>query len=256
MTSTLRFILLTAVRDRLFVAMAVAIVILTLLSAFFADQSVTESGAAAASFAGFAIRLVVIGGLVMFVALHVRRGFDNKDLLLILSRPISRHGVILAYWLGFMAVASLLVLLAGLALFAATGPNTAGLGLWLASLWLETAIMTAFTLFFALTLSGVVAIALGAFAFYLLARTIGILLAIAGSEFRSFSDAASQGAEDVTEWIALILPRLDLFGDSAWLVYGPGEGGGERLALLGLQAVLYTGLILIAAMHDFERKRI
>lgn len=254
MLSTLRYILLTAVRDRLFAATAIAIVLITLLATFLADQAVIEGSAYSIAFAGFGIRLFVIASLVLFVALHVRRGFESREMLLILSRPVSRHGLVFAYWLGFMAVAGLLTLLAGLSLLAVTADNASGLVAWLLSLWLEAGILIAFALFFALSLPSPVAVALGTLAFYILARMIGILVAIANSEFRSFSDPVSRGTEDAAEVLGLILPRLDLFARTDWLVYG--LEGDHRLPVIGAQALVYTALILVAAIHDFERKRI
>jgi hypothetical protein len=52
--------------------------------------------------------------------------------------------------------------------------------------------------------------------------------------------------------VLLFVPRLDLFAQTQWLVYGPGQ---IELAYLGLQLALFLALVLAAASYDLGRKQ-
>ena len=253
MRTTLKYLFLTAIRDRLFVSMMVALGLAALACSFLGDKTVVEENETAAALIGFASRLIVIGGLVLFVSVHVRRTFENREILLLLSRPMSRLGVVLAYWASFSAIALLIVLPAAALVWLVGQPGLAGLALWAASLALEAMLMVAFALFFSLTIGSVVASAAGALGFYILARGIGVFTAIATGEFRNATTGFDQGVNQAIGYVAWVVPRLDLFGQSSWLVHGAPEPA--MIALIGAQAVIYTALIVTAAAFDFERKR-
>lgn len=253
MRTTLRYLVLTALRDRLFAAMLTGIAVIALLGAFLGDKSVVEGQEATAAFVAFATRLLVICGMVLFVAIHVRRGFESREMLLILSRPISRGRVVLAYWAGFSAIALLLVAPAVLALALVGAPAADGLALWGLSLALESMLLIAFALFFAFGVSGVVAAALGCLGFYVLARMIGVLNAIRSSEFRDGSLTFAPAVDRAIDVLAMLVPRLDLFGQSRWLVHGIDRP--ELVPVLLGQAAVYTALIVTAAIFDFQRRR-
>ena len=253
MRTTLKYLVLTAIRDRLFVSMMAALGFAALACSFLGDKTVVEEREASAAFIGFTSRLIVIAGLVLFVAVHVRRTFENREILLLLSRPMSRLGLVIAYWASFSAIAVLIVLPATTAVWFVGQPAPAGLALWATSLALESMLMVAFALFFSLTVGSVVAAAAGTLGFYLLARGIGVFAAIATGEFRSASTGFDQAVDQAIGYIAWLVPRLDLFGQSSWLVQA--APGAAMIALIVAQAFVYTGLIVAAAAFDFERKR-
>lgn len=253
MRTTLKYIFLTAIRDRLFASMMVALGLAALACSFLGDKTVIEERETSAALVGFASRLIVIAGLVLFVAVHVRRTFENREILLLLSRPMSRLGLVLAYWASFSSIAVLIVLPATAAVWLVGQPGAAGLAIWAVSLGLEAMLMVAFALFFSLTIGSVVAAAAGTLGFYILARGIGVFSAIATGEFRSATTGFDQGVDQAIGYIAWLVPRLDLFGQSSWLVHGAPEPA--VMALIAAQAAIYTSLIVTAAAFDFERKR-
>lgn len=253
MHTTLKYLFLTAIRDRLFASMLVALALIALVCSFIGDKTVVEGSETVSALAGFSSRLLVIAGLSLFVAVHVRRTFENREILLLLSRPMSRPGLVVAYWASFSAIAALTVVPAAVAIWLVGQPDLGGLVWWAVSLALEAMLMVAIALFFSLTIGSVVAAAAGTLGFYILGRGIGVFTAIATGEFRSADTGLDQAVNSAIGYIAWIVPRLDLFGQSSWLVYGAPEAG--MIVLIAAQALVYTALIVTAAIFDFERKR-
>ncbi|MEQ8966049.1 MAG: hypothetical protein RID91_09510 [Azospirillaceae bacterium] len=252
MMTRIRTVLILALGDRLIGAMLAAIAAVALLAGFLGDRSVAEQGATGLAFAGFGLRLTVIAGLVLHVVFQIRREIDSRELLLALSRPVSRAGLVVAWWAGFAVIGAGLATAAGLAV-AATGPaDPAGLALWTGSLALEAALMAAFALFFALGLNGTVAAAIGCLGFYVLGRMVGVIEAIRRSPLRAPDTELDRGLDRGFDLLGLLVPRLDLFGQGAWLVHGPPEPG--LVALIATQGAVFTALLVVAAVIDFRGK--
>lgn len=127
-------------------------------------------------------------------------------------------------------------------------PPDAGYVLWGASVAVEFIIMVNVALFFALVLSSAASAAFMCMAFYVLARLIGQILGIL--------DAGTAGAmvwlEKVMEIISIFIPRLDLMGQTSWLLYGPGDAPG--ILFFAGQAAFFSFLILMAALIDLVRR--
>jgi hypothetical protein len=58
----------------------------------------------------------------------------------------------------------------------------------------------------------------------------------------------------VIDVLALVLPALDRFTQSAWLV--DGAAGWAAVGNCALQALIYTALLIAAAMFDFYRRNL
>lgn len=252
---TLRYILLTALRDRLMAGLALVLVGAVLVSGFLGEATFMEEREMALSFAGFSTRLILVAGLILFVCFHVQRSFENREIDLMLSRPISRPGFVLITWVGFSGVAVLMALVAVVLLPLAGWPARGGLALWTASLILESLLVVAVALFFALTLRTAVGSALATLGFYLLARIAGFLIGVVESDRPTLAAHDTLGVVlgHAVYAIGLILPRLDLFGQTWWLAYGDTAGG--ALLPVVAQAAVYIPLLLAAAVFDFRRRR-
>ena len=253
MSTTLRYLLLTAVRDRLFVALALLLLLVAAVAVFIGDGVVVEPGAARVAYAAAAARLVYVLGLILFVSYQVRRIYDNREIEVILSRPLSRTGFVLAYAAGFALVAAALVPLPALIVWLAGRPPVDGLALWTLSLLCEGQIVTALALFFALILASPVTASLGAIGFYVFARTSGAVLGILGGTWVELDSLFDIFAAWAFRIVATVIPRLDLFGQTSWLVYGV-EGGAIDWAA-AVQTVIYVPLLLAMAIYDFQRKQ-
>jgi hypothetical protein len=132
--------------------------------------------------------------------------------------------------------------------------SVSGLLAWGASLILEGLIVVAMTLFCAMALTSATGSVLTALGFYLLARMAASFRFIVENHTATFDSTAINTVVHWTiEAIALVLPRIDLYGQSRWLVYGPGGGWGP-LTLLA-QAAIYVPLLLAATIRDLHVKR-
>lgn len=253
MLATLRYVLITAIRDRFVAAIVLALLAAVGGAALLGASAVAEGQALGLAYAGEAIRLILTLGLITFISFHVRRMHETREIEAILARPIARSSFVLAYFTAYATIASGLALLAAPLLVLSLGAGGAGLALWQASLLLECLMVTGLALFAAMTLESATGSVLAALGFYCLGRSAAV--------FRAIADAGT-GAVDqesfnvVAHWVcqvvALLMPRLDLFGQSRWLVYGP--GGGWGLGELAIQSLIYVPLLLAATIRDLQAR--
>ncbi len=252
MITTIRYILLTALRDWLFFGLFIAIFVAFAISSFLGDAALVEEGQMSFAFASGSTRIILIVGLIVFVCFHVRTAFANREIDVILSRPISRSAFVFAYWAGFSFVAILLIIPLAIAISYFQEVNQIGLIYWTGSLILESFLIIAFSLFSSLILRSAVSSVLLCFSFYFIARMMGFFLYIIDKPylFRHFDFGAV--TEKGINAASAILPRLDLYGHSEWLVYGITE---NTDLLFITQTLFYVPFLLAMAIFDFKRKQ-
>ncbi|RSZ60083.1 ABC transporter permease [Massilia atriviolacea] len=233
------YTLLEALRNRLARVLGLLAVGALALGGFLGQLALTESAALQAALLAALLRLCCVLLVASFVAASVARetGDKGQELLLALAMPRA------AYVLGKLAGAGLVALLPAL-LFGAMASMlapAAWCAAWALSLWCELWIVAAFSLLCVLTFGQVTSALAATLAFYVLARAIGSLQALAqdGAPF----------ARMTMDALAALLPHLDQFTRSEWLVYG-----GAQLAPLLAQTAICVGLLGAAALVDFYRK--
>jgi len=252
--ATFRYVLLTAIRDRFPIAIIVALMAVTAVCVLIASSTLTEGRQTGLAYAGEFDRGILVLGLVTFISFHVRSLHETREIEAILSRPISRGAFVLAYYAAFAVLAMALTVVTAPLLMAGLAATGVGLAEWEASMVLESWVVAALALFCAMALSSATAAVLVGLGFYLLGRTAQFFLAIAVSGTgASENQGMAAGAQGVMAVIATVMPRLDLFSQSRWLVYGP--GGGWGLGVLLLQAAIYIPLLLLATARDLQVKR-
>jgi ABC-type transport system involved in multi-copper enzyme maturation permease subunit len=211
--------------------------------------------AASIVLAASAVRALIVLGLVVFVCFHVQRLFESREIEALLARPLRRGQLVLAYWLAgtALAVGRVRVPSAGLAIL--NPPSLPGLAVWCASLLLESMLVVALALTISLALGSAVAATLATLTMYAFGREIGFVLAITGGEFglSASGGTAGQWADIIMRGLAVMVPRLDLFGQTEWLIYGPAGGIGAYWFVA--QAVVYIGLLLTLAAYDLRQRR-
>jgi ABC-type transport system involved in multi-copper enzyme maturation permease subunit len=182
----------------------------------------------------------------------VVREFNDKGLELTLSFDLPRSGYILGRLTGFMLIAVAMALLAGLPqmIFA---PLTAALQ-WSFSLALELVLITALSMFCVMTFTQLMPAASFVAGFYLLARTLSAIRLISSASIADTNELSHQMMGWLVDVLALILPALDRFSQSAWLV--DTTAGWSALGACALQAALYTTLLVAATMFDFYRRNL
>lgn len=252
--TTLRYVLITAIRDRMVAAIIIAQMTVLGGASLMAASALAEGQATGLAIAGEGIRVVMMLGLITFISFHVRRMEETREIEAILTRPISRTTFVLAYYAAYAGIGVLLSLCAAPLLMAGLAASGAGLAEWQASLGLECLIIVAIALFCALSLGSATASVLAGIGLYIFARLAAFFRAIAEAHTGL---SAHDDIDRITTWmikgIAAVMPRLDLFGQGQWLVHGP--GGGWGLPELLLQTGIIVPLLLAATIRDVRVKR-
>jgi ABC-type transport system involved in multi-copper enzyme maturation permease subunit len=253
MFSNIRYVLLTATRDRLFLGLLLGILAAAYISHVLGSTAMLETEQMAIAFTAASARVIIMIGIIVFIGFHMRNAFDSKEIDVLLSRPISRTSLVISYWVGFAAVAACLVV-PTVALVGFIGTlNQTGFLLWSVSLFLESLLVVSIALFAALTIKSGVGTVLASLAIYCLSRMMGFFLATtnAGNVFKE--QKINMGAQWLMDGIALVVPRLDFFAKSNWLIYGARSY--EDATLVLVQALVFIPLLLAACVIDFKRKQ-
>lgn len=253
MFSNIRYVLLTATRDRLFVGLLVGILVAAYISSVLGSTAMLEPAQMTLSFTAASARVIIMVGLIVFIGFHMRSAFDAKEIDVLLSRPISRTSLLLSYWLGFIAVATLLVLPTIAMLYVVGILNTTGYILWSLSLILESWLVVSIALFAAFTIKSGVGTVLASLAIYTISRMMGFFVATTKTGMLFETEEVNFGAKWIMTAISTIVPRLDFFAKSQWLIYGAKSY--EDLWLFLMQAAVFTPLLLAATIIDFKRKQ-
>nr|WP_315260407.1 ABC transporter permease subunit [uncultured Duganella sp.] len=246
-----RYTLLEALRNRLAWLVLIMMAGAVALSGFLNELALTESRQLQAALLAAVLRLAAVFLMAAFVITSMAREANDKGLELLMALPLPRAVYLFGKLAGF---ATLALMPAGL--FGALGlffAPPAQAGLWAFSLLCECWIVAAFSLLCMLTLSQVLPALAAAFSFYLLARAIGALqlLGHGAGAASSFGQQALNGGID---GLALLLPHLDRFTRSDWLVYH--NGSGAELGMIAVQTVIYVVLLSAAALFDLHRKEL
>lgn len=254
MRATFRYVLLTAIRDRFPIAIIVTFFGITALSVLLVGSTIAEGQQMGLAYCGELFRVALVLGLTTFVSYHVRSLHESREIDAILTRPISRGAFVVAYFAAFAALATVLAVITAPLLAVALGAHGLGLAQWLGSLILESWIIVAMALFAAMALRSATTAVVVSLGFYVLGRTASFFLAIAVSGTgASANEGIYAGTSAVMHVIASIMPRLDLFGQSRWLVSG--LGGGWGIGILLLQTAIYVPLLVTATVRDLRVRR-
>ena len=246
-----RYTVLEALRSRLLWLFVLAACGAAGLAGFLQQLALTESGAVQAALLAATLRLASVFLLATFIVTSMAREAADKGLELLLALPMPRAAYLLGKLLGHAALAAVPAALFGalMALFAAP----AQAALWALSLLGELWIVAAFSLLCAASLQQALPALAAVSGFYVLARLLGSLQLLAHSPQagRSWAQQAMAGGIDV---LALLLPRLDDFTRTEWLLYGTGDL--PALAGVAAQTAIYVGLLAACALCDFYRRNI
>jgi ABC-type transport system involved in multi-copper enzyme maturation permease subunit len=251
MHTNIRYILLTAMRDWLFWVLLIGVLFAASISGLLGSTAFIESREMTVTYASGSARVMLMLGLIVFVCFHIRSAFDTKEIDVILSRPISRANLVIAYWLGFMLVAAILMLPIIIVIGLIGAPNMHGFAIWSASLFMEASVVVSLALFSAFALRSAVTSVLVCMGLYVVSRMMVFFVMTA--ENPMFSNLKYIGLRFLLQAISTVVPRLDFFGKSEWLVYGVKSAQDWQLFIL--QAMIFVPLLLVASILDFKRKQ-
>lgn len=245
-----RYTLLEARRTRLALPFAAALVVVLALAVFVSELAVTESLRMQTTFYAAGARLTAVMIAVAHVIGSVTREFNDKGLDTLLALDLPRSHYILGRLAGFLAVGAVLGSVATLPLAWMATPAAALL--WGVALILEVSVMIAFSLFCVTASGQFVPSAAVALAFYALARSLTAMRLMSASPISGADTLSHEAGRWMIEGLALIMPALDRWPQTAWLVDAPVSW--SVIAMLLLEAVLYVALLAGATMVDFYRR--
>ncbi len=243
-------VLREALKNRL-ARMLIVLMVIGLAFALFVKQlAIMESVAIETAFVASLYRLGAVFLLLVFIISSQIREVNDKGLDMLLSLPISRFTFFSGKFLGYAACAVIVAAVISLPLLLlAPAPQVLAWGI---SLGLELLIITAASLFFVLALPHSMGAMLSVLGLYFLSRTMAALQLMGATSLVETSGLVRQMTNGLLNAIALLLPRLDLFTQTSWLVHH--TGGSTDLPALALQTLIFVSLLVGAALFDLHRK--
>ncbi len=244
------FTWLEAIRTRLpWIVIGMAAVLFA-ASLFVRSLALTESVRIQLGFLSASLRFATVFVVCLHVLGSMLREAQDRGTELLLSIDITRFEYLAGKALGFTVVA-----LAISAVFAAPimaiAPFPDGLK-WFLSLVLEAWIIVAAALFCVITFNQLMIAATFVLAFYVLSRAIASVVLISSASFLDSGGASHDVLAAGVKGLALLLPGLDEFTRTAWLLEEP--VGWSTLARLAGQTAIYAALLYAAALFDLYRK--
>jgi ABC-type transport system involved in multi-copper enzyme maturation permease subunit len=243
------YTLLEALRNRLIWLFAVVAVIGVGLSGFLNELAITESRQLQAALLAAFLRFAAVFLVATFVVTSMMREFNDKGADLLLALALPRAGYLLGKLLGFGALALIPAILFGV-LIGLLAPIDQAL-LWSLSLVCELWLVAAASLLCVFTFSQILPALSAVMGFYLLGRSIGALQ-LMGHNPLNGNSGSQQVINFVIDSIAVMMPRLDQFTRTEWLVYQTGDWN-AALPLLA-QTAIYLLLLTGMALFDLYRK--
>jgi len=245
-----RMTLMEAWRSRL--AWVVAAIAVGALAAaqFLSQVSIIEADQVQAALVGALLRAAAAFLVATFVIASMVRESNDKVAELLLSQAVPRWKYVFAKLSGYGLVACLVA--AGVAIPLAGIRLTSGVAFWALSLACELLIVMSVSLFCVLSLTQMLPAFAATAGFYLLARSVDAMQAIATGPLGTGSGWVDATVASLVRGIALVMPGLDRFAQTRWLIDLPPSG--TELGLMALQTVLYLGLIGAASLFDLYRK--
>lgn len=247
-----RYTVLEAWRTRLLLAAALALALVFAASAFVRELALVQDERMQTAFYAATARVAA----VFIVALHVvgslAREFADKGPDAVLALNIARWRYLVGKAAGYGVLCAIVAGLAALPLLVlADAPRVA---VWFASLALEASIIAALAVFCVVTFSHVTPAMAFVAGFYILCRGITGLTLVALHPIAGEGTAMHEGMAWAVRAIGLLLPRLDTWTRTAWLIDDPAAAG--ELGHLALQAAVYVALLIAATLVDFYRRNV
>jgi ABC-type transport system involved in multi-copper enzyme maturation permease subunit len=245
-----RYTLLEALRTRLPVLVVATLFALLAASFFVETIAVTEGARFQTAFYAAGVRLAAVFIAAMVVLVSVTRDFDDKGLDVVLALDLPRSHYVLGKLAGFLGIAALIAVAAAAPLaWSAAAP---ALLQWMISLAVELAIVVALALFCVVTFNQLTPAASFVLAFYLLARSLTAIQLMSAHPLSGMDTLSHQVIRFVVDALALVMPALDAWTQTAWLVNQ--QAAWSAVFQVAALSALYVALLAAATMFDFYRK--
>lgn len=217
---------------------------------FVAQLAITETREIQAALLASSLRLTSVFLIALFVINGITREFNDKVVDLMFSMPIPRAGYYVGKLAGFFLLCLLCIVPVGMLMSLFASPDAALQ--WTVSLYLELLIVCAASLLFAFAFGQVTPAFSALVGFYLISRSIAAIQLMAHGPLADHGSISQVLMTHVIDGIAYLLPDLDLFTRTDWVVY-PSAHWADLLPIAG-QTLIYVLLLTGVALFDLYRR--
>jgi ABC-type transport system involved in multi-copper enzyme maturation permease subunit len=241
-----------ALRTRFFAVILVLLLIGFGLTLFLEQVTLIETVAYQSSLLAAFLRLSAVYVVSLFVIASMVHEFHDHSIYLWLSLPMQRSHYFLGKFSGFAIVACMTAILFGAALLGEIPYQQ--VGLWTLSLFCELLIITALSLLCVLTFPQTVQAFSVVLGFYILARSISAMQLMAQGPLSASQSYVDQLINLLIKLLAMLLPNLERFTQSEWLVYHTGYL--DNVLEIVVQTIIYVMLLIGMSLFDLYRKNL
>jgi ABC-type transport system involved in multi-copper enzyme maturation permease subunit len=245
-----RYTILEAVRTRLPLLTVILVAGLLAASFFVREIAIAESGRFQTAFYAAAARFAVVFVAALYAIASISREFQDKGLDVALALDLPRSHYIVGKLAGFLAIAAALACAVALPLVALAGWEA--VAAWSISLAFELAIVLALSVFCVVTFNQLMPAASFVIAFYLFARALTAMRLIGANPIADAASLSHRVMTGLVEALALVIPALDEWTRTAWLVDGVAPWG--AILQIGARSALFVVILGAAAVFDMHRK--
>jgi ABC-type transport system involved in multi-copper enzyme maturation permease subunit len=246
-----RYTFLEAIRNRLFLLAVAGLICLFGIAEFTGELAITETREIQAVLVAAVARWFIVMTTALFVITSMLREFNDKGLEMILSLPVSKAAYYFGKYIGFMLLG--LIVSVALCLLLAIYSEWIPLMVWLFSLGCEIAIIIALSMLCLFTFNNITVSFVVVFAFYLLARMMTAIQLLSISPILESPGLGQAFMNNLINAIAYLLPDLDRFTRSDWLIYGVEI---NTVLFVLMQTIIYLAVLFAAGLFDLYRKEI
>jgi hypothetical protein len=243
-------ILAASKKDSFFIGTALIVLAICIFSFFVGSAALVENQEMKIAYvAGFG-RISAVIGMMIFITFYIKRLFENKEIDVILSRPISRVSIVVAMIVGFYLLFLITLIPISIVLLLILKVKIISSLVWLLTVALEGFVVCCASLFFGLFIQSSVHTMIMCFAFYLLARGVGSFVAYIEL---GLSTSTYQMAASTLKICSIFIPRLDLFGKTSILLYN--DYALNSILICIAQALVFGGLLSFGSIFEFRKKQ-
>lgn len=254
MQSMIRYLFLSAWRDRTFYGLVAILIFASLVSFFLGNTALVEQKQMQLAYIAGSHRVILVVGVVLLICLQVRQQFHNKEIELFLAMPQPRHKLILAYMLAYSFISVLITVPTIILVVWKSDQSAVAVLVWALSLIAELILISLFALAASLIIDGSVVAIFASMAFYIVSRMMGFVSSAIPMNFRLPGEGwVEYLIEMVVKLVSIFIPRLDLFANTSWLIYGIDND--SNIWLVIGQFFIYLLLLWAITATDFNRKQ-
>lgn len=223
------------------------------MSLFAAELALTDADNLRLTILADFLRLLMVFVFIVFVVTSSIREFEEGRVAHVLAGPTPRW----LYWAGralaVLLLALIFSLVSGATLFVFS--QSLNLLLWMLSLFFELLLMGLAAIFFSFSFRHLAPAISAVFSFYILARILDSFQSIIANSLSLNHELLwTQFFTGFVTLLSHIVPALDQFGQSSWLLAGSAPA--SALPMLLSHAVIYSALLAAASLFDLYRKEL